>query len=298
MADPLSITASVITVAGLAYSSGKMLYQAISDIHDAPETFIHLKTDVETLYETIHSLQQELEKKDTDASLSEAQKSNLREIKPTLQACRNACDAFKGKIDRLMRHSKDAHISLRDRLKLHFQEKEIGAFQARLGSYKSTLTIALDFSTFKTASENLDATKGLETKIEDVTARLTGQMQGLQIGLQAILDANAESRGLVEADPHCQLTETQQSEVLHTIEQQSIVLSHCYWACMATLEETTKATGHTYKYVKASNQARLLMGDLGNVKGGALHTFSNIEVEGGWVVAGNMAGESAKDFFK
>ena len=40
------------------------------------------------------------------------------------------------------------------------------------------------------------------------------------------------------------------------------------------------------------------MGDLGNLKGDTLHTFSNIEVEGGWVVAGNMAGESAKDFFK
>jgi hypothetical protein len=116
--------------------------------------------------------------------------------------------------------------------------------------------------------------------------------------LQAILDASSESEELVKADPQRQLTEAQQSEVRHTVEQQNIVLSHCYRACMAALKETTKATGHDYKYVKASNQARLLMGDLGNVKGGALHKFSNIEVEGGWVVAGNMAGESAKDFFK
>jgi hypothetical protein len=106
-----------------------------------------LKTDVETLYQTIHSLQQEVEKKGTDAALSDAQKSNLREIKPTLQACHSACDAFNSKIDRLMRHSKDEQTSLRDRLKLQFQEKEIGAFQARLASYKSTLAIALDFST-------------------------------------------------------------------------------------------------------------------------------------------------------
>jgi len=41
------------------------------------------------------------------------------------------------------------------------------------------------------------------------------------------------------------------------------------------------------------------MDDLGNVgQGAGLHTFSNIEVDGGWVVAGNMAGESAEDFFK
>lgn len=155
-----------------------------------------------------------------------------------------------------------------------------------------------DNSVRKTASENLETTKDLEAKIEDVTASLTGQMQGLQIGLQAIIDANAEGHELLEAGHRRQLTEMQQSRVMCAIEQQIITLSHCYRACMAAFEETTKATGHDYKYVKASNQARLLIGDLGNVKGGALHKYSNIEVDGGYVVAGNMAGEYAKDFFK
>jgi hypothetical protein len=150
----------------------------------------------------------------------------------------------------------------------------------------------------KTASGNLDATKNLETKIEETTALLTGQIQGLQIGLQAILDASAEGQELVQADRRLELSEAQHSEVLHAIDQQNIALGHCYRACMAAFEETTKATGHTYKFVKASKQARLLMGDLGNVKGGALHDYQNIDVEGGWVVAGNMDGASAKDFFK
>lgn len=123
-------------------------------------------------------------------------------------------------------------------------------------------------------------------------------MQGLQIGWQAIRDTSADSYEFVQADPRRQVIEAQQPEVLQAIEQQSIVLSHCYRACMAAFEETTKATGHSYKYVKASNQARLLLGDLGDVNKGALHNYSNIEVEGGWVVAGNMAGEAAKDFFK
>lgn len=150
----------------------------------------------------------------------------------------------------------------------------------------------------KTASENLGSIKRLETKIEDVMNRLTGQMQGLQIGLQSILDASSQKPELVEADPKRLLTETQQSEIWNTIEQQSVALSHCYRACMAAFQETTKATGHDYKQVKASKQARLLMGDLGNINGGTLNTYSNIEVDGGWVVAGNMASESAKDFFK
>lgn len=39
MADPLSIAASVIAVASLAYSSTQTLYQTISAIRDAPEVF-------------------------------------------------------------------------------------------------------------------------------------------------------------------------------------------------------------------------------------------------------------------
>lgn len=140
-------------------------------------------------------------------------------------------------------------------------------------------------------TENLDATKNLESKIEDITARLTGQMQGLQIGLQAVLHAVSGGDGLY-------LTKAQQSEILAAIDKQNISLGQCYRACMVALEETIKVTGHKYKHMKASKEAKLLMGDLGNVQGAALHSFSNIEVEGGWVVAGNMAGDSAKDFFK
>jgi hypothetical protein len=149
MADGLGIAASVIAVAGLAYSSSKMLYQVISDIHDAPMTFLNLKTDIEALCHTIHSLRQELEKKDKDAALSEAQKLNLSEIKPALEGCRDSCDKFKNKLDKLMSNSKDGHTSFRDRLKLQFKDKGIAAFQIQLASYKSTLAIALDFSTLQ-----------------------------------------------------------------------------------------------------------------------------------------------------
>lgn len=147
MADPLSITASVIAVANLAYSSSKVLFETISGIRDAPESLHHLKTDIGILYNTIYHLHQWLAKGErTDATLSQAQKSNLREIEPSLAACRTACDAFKAKIDQLLRHSTDGRISLRDKIKTHFQENEISSFQARLESYKLTFAIAVEFS--------------------------------------------------------------------------------------------------------------------------------------------------------
>lgn len=150
----------------------------------------------------------------------------------------------------------------------------------------------------KSTSQNLEATKALETKIEDVTTRLTGQMQGLQIGLQAFLDANAQSQELVTTTQQRELTQAQESKVLLAIEQQNIALGHCYRACMAVFKETTQATGHTYKYMEASNNAKLLAGDFGNVAGGAKHTYEKVFVkDNAWVVAGNMEGQYAKDFF-
>ena len=41
----------------------------------------------------------------------------------------------------------------------------------------------------KSSGQNLDATKALENKVEDVTVSLTAQMQSLQIRLEAISDA-------------------------------------------------------------------------------------------------------------
>ncbi|PMD50438.1 uncharacterized protein K444DRAFT_547107 [Hyaloscypha bicolor E] len=198
-----------------------------------------------------------------------------------------------------MSNSKDGHTSVRDRLKLQFQDKEVAAFRMRLASYKSTLTIALEFSSFKSTSQNLEATKALEAKIEAVAARLTGQMQGLQIGLQAFHDASAQSQELVTTTQQQELAQAQDSKLLLAIEQQNIALGHCYRACMAALKETTQATGHTYKYLEASNEARMLAGDLGNVPGGSKNTYEVVLAKDkANIVVGNMEWQYAKDFFQ
>lgn len=146
MAAALGIASSVIAIAELAWSSAKVLHETISSIKDAPKTFGHLNEDVQTLSDTIYSLQQKLEE-DKNAHLSEAHETHLSNVKPTLEACRTACDAFRAKIDKMLRHSKPGEVGWQDRVKLQFKEKDIAVFQARLGSYKGTLGIALEFST-------------------------------------------------------------------------------------------------------------------------------------------------------
>lgn len=146
MTDPLSVTASVIAVAGFALSSSKLLYDTLCGIRDAPETFSTFKDEVGALQHIILSFQQGLEQQNDDVGLSDAQNLSLRELKPALEACSDCCEKFNRKIGKLMSHSTDGHVSLRDKIRLQFQDKEIAGVQALLASYRSTLTIALDFS--------------------------------------------------------------------------------------------------------------------------------------------------------
>jgi hypothetical protein len=58
---------------------------------------------------------------------------------------------LQNKTRHILRHSTGDHVSVRDRLKMQFQEEKIAAFHARLSSYKSTLAIALEFSELQEA---------------------------------------------------------------------------------------------------------------------------------------------------
>ena len=146
MTDPLSVSASVIAVATFAYSSSKTLFETLKGIRDAPKTFQDLSTDLGALQEVLGLLKARLDPGGQGGAFSEAQISCLEHLTTPLRACSDACSEFKSKLDGLTSHSNDRHTSFRDRLKLHFQDKEITAFKFRVASYKQTLSIALEFA--------------------------------------------------------------------------------------------------------------------------------------------------------
>ena len=145
MMDPLSVSASVIAVAGLAFSSSKLLYETLCSIRDAPKKFRNLRSEVEVLQQTVLSFQG-LEQDSKDGTRLGAQDLVLNDLKPALKACRECCDELNAKIIKLLSNSKNGRVSLRDKIKLQFQDREIEASRTLLASIKSTLTIALDFS--------------------------------------------------------------------------------------------------------------------------------------------------------
>jgi hypothetical protein len=142
MADPLSVTAGVIAVAGLAYSSSKALYELISTIRDAPQEFQDLNQYIEALSQILKALKTNLDGR--GARLSESQIACLQDARPTLEGCDLACKEFKTKIERLATHSQDGRRSFRDSVKLNFQNKSIADFRTRVANWKESLALALD----------------------------------------------------------------------------------------------------------------------------------------------------------
>jgi hypothetical protein len=142
MTDPLSVTAGIIAVTGLAYSSSKALYELISTIQDAPQVFRELNQYIAVLGQILEALRINLDGRGT--RLSASQIACLQEAKPTLEGCDLACKDFKTKIEGLTIHSHDSRRSFRDSIKLHFQNKSIADFRMRLAGWKESLALALD----------------------------------------------------------------------------------------------------------------------------------------------------------
>jgi hypothetical protein len=142
MADPLSVTASVIAVAGLAYSSSKALYEFISAIQGAPQVFQELNQYIAALSQILEALKTNLDGCST--RLSESQIVCLQEAKPILEGCDLSCKGFKTKMEGLTIHSQNGRRSIRDSTRLHFQNKSIADFRMRLAGWKESLVIALN----------------------------------------------------------------------------------------------------------------------------------------------------------
>lgn len=142
MTDPLSVTAGIIAVAGVAYSSSKALYELISTIQDAPQVFQGLHQYLEALSQILEALKTDLDGRGT--RLSKSQIACLQRARPTLEGCDLACKDFKTKMEELTTHSQDGRRSFRDSIKLRFQNKSIVDFRTRLAGWNKSLALVLD----------------------------------------------------------------------------------------------------------------------------------------------------------
>ena len=146
MGDPLSVTAGIIAVAGLAYSSAKTLKETISSFLNAPEVLRDLGKDLGIFQTLLQALQQPLDGV-PNTDLSNDQKACFENLKPALSACTEMCDRFASKLSRLTSHSQTDKVGWWDRARLHFNEKDVALLKSDLEKHKQTVDVAIGVAT-------------------------------------------------------------------------------------------------------------------------------------------------------
>ncbi|QKX59846.1 uncharacterized protein TRUGW13939_06988 [Talaromyces rugulosus] len=122
-------------------------------------------------------------------TLAEGMRICLQDFKPSMEACSKACYEFRGKVAHITSHSTEDQISWRDKARLQFEEKGITAFKHRIGSHKSTINIALGLLTFLSSDQNRETLQELQNNITTAMSEISGQMEGLDIGIQSLSSA-------------------------------------------------------------------------------------------------------------
>ena len=143
MTDPLSMTASVISITTAAIGGVKFLYTTIGDIKDVPTGLGNIRSDLQAVEPVLHKLRTELESEEFQMLL-------IDDIKSAVENCNSACSTFKKRLDHWMKHAtkyKAFWAEWTDRVRVGiFEQGTINAFKGRLNDCKSTLIVALNTS--------------------------------------------------------------------------------------------------------------------------------------------------------
>ncbi|KAF2867078.1 hypothetical protein BDV95DRAFT_598219 [Massariosphaeria phaeospora] len=251
MAEPIGLVASIITIAGVAYQSSKLLYEFIEDFRNASQSLNDLHTDLSTVQQLLHSLTENLENTN-DADLSDGFRICLQDLKPSVEACSKACIGFRTKVSKITSHSTEGHVSWRDKARLQFEEKGIMAFKYRLESHKSTINIALSLMILKSSDENRQAVEDLEKNITTAVIGISGQIQGLEMSLSI----SEVKKGA-----------TYNTAVTEALKEHELALKQCLRVCTSAVDAAPTSAGDTVKHLKAYDFAKqMVAGTIGNAE--------------------------------
>ena len=78
---------------------------------------------------------------------------------------------------------------------------------------------------------------------------ISGQMQGLDIGMHAVAESNANDT----------------AAILSMLEEQNASLKRCLEACTKVLAASSQETGTIVRYAEAIDSAKQLIGNIGNI---------------------------------
>ena len=140
--DPLSLTASVIAVATLAWQSSKAAYDVVDGLMEAPNAIADSKRLLSQPQTTLDTLRDTLTVgTETPGALDSALQKIKLDI--ALESARCLCDEFRKTMTRYTSHSTDLRFSNRDRFTVNLHESKIIKFNKQLGECQRTISLVL-----------------------------------------------------------------------------------------------------------------------------------------------------------
>ncbi|KAJ5166219.1 uncharacterized protein N7482_005000 [Penicillium canariense] len=159
MADPLSITASVLAVINAAVLSTKSLYEAISRFKVRDKTLRRLQSELQDLTRILDSLKQ----------VADAEAAMLELLQGPIDRCSQVCHEFEESMESFWRKSK---TGIRDWTKMEFMRGDINEFIDIISGYKSTISVGLGTITIHTAKVSQQVLKDYNEMIQDTVYNL------------------------------------------------------------------------------------------------------------------------------
>jgi hypothetical protein len=143
MADPLSIAASIVSIAIPALQVTRLLLDDLQRIADAPSTVETLKEDLLSVDTAITSLQAV-----SDPQWGSLGGTVLSEAETAIRVCTKSCDKFRADLRRWTRHSEDGRLSWQDRARVGiFKQNRVKSMSEQLQNCKITLNSVVSIAT-------------------------------------------------------------------------------------------------------------------------------------------------------
>lgn len=134
MADPLSISASVLAIITAAIQSTNSLCATVGRFKERNKTLRNLQDELEDLAKILNSLEHAV---DTDAAI-------LLLLKGPVERCSRLCNEFEQSMKVFSSRSK---VGFLDWAKMEFRRGNIGEFAEAIGGYKATISVGLGIIT-------------------------------------------------------------------------------------------------------------------------------------------------------
>ncbi|KAK7698643.1 hypothetical protein SLS64_012382 [Diaporthe eres] len=285
--EPLSITAAVIGVVRLTYDSCKSLNEKLKGIKHAPEKLETLHRDLDAFQAILNSQGEATFSALEDVALSSDQQASLKALLTVMGGCQTACEAFEKKLSHLTSHSDEDRIALRDRIRLHFNDSEIGLLKENLAQSQRALNGALGFANLSTTRKSQQVMDELASTYAQSMNDIGGRIQGLEVAMQALSVAPAI------------VTNEDVAKVVSILERHEQMLKTCLRVYEPALKETSTLAGTTVKHQNTYDNARLMTGDIDYTGEVTPVSVGKAEARGqSRMFTGHMSSQAAENFWK